>query len=75
MMTPNSESLLINAHADIRGNNKLSATPSQRRDVPSKQFLISKVISAVRITIKWDDEGQLHSNSENRNPVFRMLVS
>ena len=75
MMTPNSESLLINAHADMSGNNKLSATPSQRRAVPGKQFLISKVISAVRITINWADEGQLAGNSENRNPVFRMLVS
>ena len=75
MMPLNSESLLINAHADMRGNNKLSATTSRRRAVPGKQFLISKVISAVRITINWDDEGQLAGNSENRNPVFRMLVS
>ena len=55
MMTLNSESLLINAHADMRGNNKLSATTSRRR-------------AADRITINWADEGQLAGNSENRIP-------
>jgi|TARA_B110000977_G_scaffold161400_1_gene206310 hypothetical protein len=49
MMTLNSESLLINAHADMRGNNKLSATTSRRR-------------AADRITINWADEGQLAGN-------------
>lgn len=62
MMTLNSESLLINAHADMRGNNKLSATTSRRR-------------AADRITINWADEGQLAGNSENRTPILRMIVS
>ena len=61
MRTLNSESLLINAHADMRGNNKLIATTSKK--------------AADRITVNWADEGQLAGNSENRIPALRMIVS
>ena len=62
MRTLNSESLLINARAHMRDNNKLIATASKRKPTD-------------RITVNWADEAQLAGNSENRIPALRMIVS
>jgi len=65
MMSANSESLLINAHTDIRGNNEYNDALSQRRANEAKQFLISKGIASDRIAVNWSGERQLARACEN----------
>lgn len=65
MMASNSESIIINAHTDVRGNNAYNDALSERRANEAKAFLISKGISANRIAINWAGESQLARTCEN----------
>jgi len=65
MMTSNSKSIIINTHAEIRGNNAYNNALSERRANEAKSFLISKGISADRISINWAGESQLAITCEN----------
>ena len=59
LMATNSETIVINAHTDKRGNNAYNDFLSENRAISAKKYLIDKGISAGRIEISWAGETQL----------------